>query len=289
MTVPIQLSNQTVRMFIHPEAGAVIRGCEFWDGKTWQPFLAPPWGEVSSDPTTSSFFTMLPWCNRLSTGNVAARSGDLSVPQTWHTTPMPVHGTGWLRPWQVVAHSPKSLELEIDDDFGPYSYAGKLRISLHQLGFRISAQVTNNGTVPLPFGVGFHPYFVRDRATILKIAADSIALTGSNGLPKRYFQWPKPREHSVHIGKRLRAVSAFFEGAQRAAIFAQNCDTMFQLSVDKAAGFLVWAQRGKEYFCVEPMSHQIDAFSYRRSALPHEVGINQSIGMTMDVKSPNDV
>lgn len=271
-------------MFIHPEAGAVIRGCEFWDGKTWQPFLAPARGEVSSDPTTSSSFMMLPWCNRLSKGNVAARSGDLSVPQTWHATPMPVHGTGWLRPWQVVAHSPKSLELKIDDDFGPYSYAGKLRISLYELGFRISAEVTNNGTTALPFGVGFHPYFVRNRGTMLKIAADSIALTGTNGLPKRHFQWPKPTEFSVHVGRGLRGVSAFFHGAQKAVIFGQNCDTKTQLSVDKAAGFLVWAPHGKEYFCVEPMSHQIDAFSGLSSALPHEIGINQSMGMAMDVQ-----
>lgn len=283
MTLPIHMSNDTVRMSVFPGAGAVIRNCDIWIGTEWQPLLAPARGAVASDPTMSSFFPMLPWCNRLSASAVATNSGLLPVPRTWPACAVPVHGTGWLRPWEVSKHSLTLLNLRLSDNFGPYSFEAKLQISLRDLGFQICVEVTNMGLMSLQFGIGFHPYFVRTSASSLELNGDAITLTGKNGLPKRCFQRQRFEEFDVTVGRRLRGLSAFFHGAKQAVVSHRLTRTSIRLGSDTSCGFLVWAPAGEEFFCIEPMTHHIDAFSRRQTASPNEIHPGETIELSLSI------
>lgn len=57
------------------------------------PLLAPARG--AGDPTRASCYPMVPWCDRLSAGGVAAADGHHPIDANWDSTPFPVHGYGW--------------------------------------------------------------------------------------------------------------------------------------------------------------------------------------------------
>ena len=66
---------------------------------------------------------------------------------------------------------------------GPYCYGAVLEYSLDAHGMTIRLAATNLAAIPLPFGLGFHPWFPRTRTTQLMAAANSVWLEDARHLP----------------------------------------------------------------------------------------------------------
>ena len=54
-------------------------------------------------------FPLLPWCNRIRDGRAQFGGRDIAIAPGHPASPSgkhPLHGIGWLRPWQVAQASP---------------------------------------------------------------------------------------------------------------------------------------------------------------------------------------
>jgi len=90
------------------------------------------------------------------------------------------HGFARQRPWRVAAQSPAAvtLALESDDETRaqyPWDFALTMDYALRGARLRVTQRVENRSATPMPFALGFHPYFhvpdgEKSRASIVTAA-----------------------------------------------------------------------------------------------------------------------
>ncbi|RVR94255.1 aldose 1-epimerase, partial [Citrobacter freundii] len=71
-----------------------------------------------------------------------------------------LHGDGWLGQWQCVSRSEDSLCLVYEHRSGVYHYRVSQAFHLTADTLTVTLSVTNQGTETLPFGTGWHPYWL---------------------------------------------------------------------------------------------------------------------------------
>src|SRR5688572_17767688 len=91
--------------------------------------------------------------------------------------PHALHGIGWQRPWRMVAASntQATLQLAVEADAQwPWSFSASQTFKLSPSALTVSMAVTNRDTVPMPAGIGHHPYFPRDDRTRITVRTRAI-------------------------------------------------------------------------------------------------------------------
>ena len=128
-------------------------------------------------------FPMIPFANRI--GNNAfdfeGRRYTFEAnnpPELFH-----VHGTAWHQPWTAEQIAPASavLRLEVSNSTS-YSYRAEQRFRLSVTTLELVTTVTNAGAMPMPFGLGHHPWFHRDADTRLQFNAETFHLNEPEGM-----------------------------------------------------------------------------------------------------------
>lgn len=272
MTTPhlqaITLQSGRQRLSVLPGLGGSIAAWDLQHQQQWTP-LFRPWAGVA-DLYTTACFALVPWSNRITEGGFMHRGLHYPVLQNRAGENYPIHGDGWLQAWQVAAQNQHSITLTLQSeqyDGDPYTYDASQTLTLHEDGLSIALQVTNRGADELPFGLGLHPYFLRNPATRLQARADGVWLCGADPIP------------TVHT----RDLPATFDYNQFAAVdFAadgpliDHCFTgwdgvaridypdrglRLEMRMDNCSGYsLMYRPPGLDYFCLEPITHPIDAF-----------------------------
>lgn len=264
MAGPIILATDRLRLTLWPEHGAVVTALEGLGPEGWRPILAPARRGAARDPTAGSLFVMVPWCNRLSAGGVWGADGFHLVPPTWHSTSMPVHGTGWLRPWTVADLTRAAVQLDLQDVFGPYRYSARLRFALSGDSAAFEVEVVNRGDLALPFGVGFHPFFPWESGSKLGLNVTKVVAMGADGLPAQTRKFDRSRPMTLRGGKpigRLRSVGV--ESGGDICLEEAASRTVLRHSFG-LRNVLLWSPAGRPFLCVEPMSHGVDVFCHER-------------------------
>ena len=150
----------------------------------WRPVMRPfvPPADGTPPAFAAALNPLVPWSNRLSRGIVLDGERHDIAPNL-DGEPYPIHGDGWLARWTVAASSAQEARLAHDGAIGPYRYAAELvyRIVDGALTVRLAAR--NVGERTLPYGLGLHPWFVRDRETRLQAPAKAMWLEGEGHLP----------------------------------------------------------------------------------------------------------
>ena len=95
-----------------------------------------------------------------------------------------------MHPWTVGevgrAHARVALDFTPDGDLAgqwPFAYQAEQTYELHDDCLRISMTVRNTDTRAFPAGIGLHPYVARTSQSRLRFRADTMWLTGADGLP----------------------------------------------------------------------------------------------------------
>jgi aldose 1-epimerase len=75
--------------------------------------------------------------------------------------PSPLHGQGWLNPWQVEQSDGVSAVLTYRHEAGewPWAYEARQEFALDESALSIRLTCRNTSNEPMPCGLGQHPYF----------------------------------------------------------------------------------------------------------------------------------
>ncbi len=225
-------------------------------------------------------FPLLPWCNRIREGRahfggreIAIRAGHPAGPSGRH----PLHGLGWLRPWRVAQASANEarLELAVDADAQwPWRFEASQRFELLATQLRCTVTLTNRDTVPMPAGIGHHPYFPHRPGTQLQTATSAMWRGDSEVMPLALE--PTREVAQLRGGVRLSELDLDnnFAGWQRAArIEWPEEDRALVLSAETPLDFFVlYCPSGADHFCAEPVSQCTDAINLSDRHGPAEVG-----------------
>ena len=150
-----------------------------------------PWDGATPDLYQLASFAMVPWSNRISGGGFEHAGQFHPMRPNRVGEPYPIHGDGWLQPWQITQPAPDTLQMQLRSehcDGNPYEYECVQTFRLVDGGLDQSVQVRHLGAQPLPYGLGLHPWFPRTPRTRITAPVQGVWLCGDDPLPTQHTQ-----------------------------------------------------------------------------------------------------
>lgn len=180
--------------------------------------------------------------------------------------PYPIHGDGWLQSWDIIEQSNSHVVMALSSrrhQGNPYSYDATQTIRLSGQSMSILLEVTNTGENTLPHGLGLHPYFLHNAQTRLRFRADGVWLSGHDPIPTQHTNTiPDGWNYNTPAAIDGVLIDHCFTGWDGTATIDYP-DTGVQLTMqmhDNSGYALLYRPPGLDYFCLEPITHPIDAF-----------------------------
>jgi aldose 1-epimerase len=233
-----------------------------------------------------------PWPNRLGGGwTFSKRAASVSVNE--HTRGNAIHGLVRYRPFSIesIAQNRCHLSLLLYPE-PAYPFSALLEVAYHlgALGLTVTTTVTNADDVPVPFGLGFHPYLAApmhgvDRA-ILSVPATRVLELDERRLPTGTTSAPfgaLDRREPAPIGDAV--LDATYTDLVRDEMgwatvrLAEEGTGTVELSVDRTFPYLqiftgdtLTAPRRRTAVAVEPMTCPPDALRNNRDLVVLEPG-----------------
>jgi aldose 1-epimerase len=155
------------------------------DGELDVLYADPQFLEGSS-PTRTGIPVLFPFPNRIRAGRFSWNGKDYQLPLNDPAKKNAIHGFACRRPWHVVDRGADEASAWITGEFQgwrdapecralwPADYRLRLTYRLGPRRLRLEAVVDNPDQQPLPFGLGYHPYFlVEGKACSVSVPAES--------------------------------------------------------------------------------------------------------------------
>ncbi|MBL6459027.1 aldose epimerase [Belnapia sp. T6] len=217
---------------------------------------------LGADPNASfaGAFVMAPWTNRLDAGLLPVAGTVYQLPVNRVADNTAIHGLARDRAWQVESAGPAACELvQVLDGAAeglPWHYVARLQVALGADGMRCALALTNAGTLPFPFGLGWHPFFLRPPGTGLRFHATSLFARDARCLPVAV----QPSAGVVGEEPAYEGLDTHFAGWDgMAEIIRPDLRLRLEAAGAWARNLQVFAPGGSNILCVEPVSHVPDA------------------------------
>lgn len=252
----VSIEDTLTRLTVAPALGGSLVA---WRRRSDDLDLLRPSPDDAQGPRQLACYPLVPWSNRIANGGFDCPQGWLALSPNAANDPLPIHGSAWQQPWQVIEQGPSSLMLQLDSQV-PFAYRAQLRIALNQGRLSIDLKVTHLAAEPCWHGLGLHPYLPRSAATRLQAHAEQVWLCDEGKLPTARVDLPAAWDFRQLNSLPDTLVDNAFTGWDGSAVITQ-ADAGYQLQV-KATGsefFLLFCPPDKPFFCFEPVSHPVNA------------------------------
>ena len=245
--------------FLHPQADPDPRHPDV-PFHLWRPWFGDP------DPFSVASLPLVPWSNRISGGGFEQDGVFHPLAPNRAGEACPIHGEGWLRAWDVIAHDERQIELRLDSRHfmgSPYDYIATQRYQLLPDGIEQTLSVTHRGVAPLPYGLGQHPWLLRTPGTRVQARVGGVWLSHPDRLPRAHTPVPPDWDLSAGIDAHGSLIDNAFTGWDGLARIEWP-ESGWALTVEDTAAtgdgcLLLFRPEAGPSFCVEPVSHPVDA------------------------------
>ncbi|MEQ1534792.1 MAG: aldose 1-epimerase [Burkholderiaceae bacterium] len=272
--------KQTQRLGLVPAMGGSVAawtldrtGFQFFD-------LFRPWdgADHAGDPLriVRASYPLAPWSNRISGGGFSVGEKFHHVTPNAAGMPYPIHGDAWQQPWQVTQQDAASLEMTLESsqcNGNPHHYRAVQSFKLVDGGMNQTLTVTHMGDTALPYGLGLHPWLPRNELTTLQAKVSGAWLSHADCLPKEHTtDFPPSWDLNAGISAAGNLIDNCFTGWDGTARVTWP-DQVLQLTLSQSSVntevsthlaspnyLLVFRKATGDHFCLEPVSHPIDAF-----------------------------
>ncbi len=268
MTATLELRVGAARLILAPEFGGAIAAYE-WRGES---VLRPTPGDAlaAGDVRRFASYPLLPFSNRIALGELRWNNTAYPLRRFVAEEPHAIHGNGWRRPWEVVEHASARATLELVHTAAgesaqewPFAYRARQTFALDSDALATTLSITNASAEPLPFGLGWHPFFPRDAATQLCFVAASVWQTGPTLLPTRLVPVPSSWDFAAPRALAATTFDNCFVGWRSPATIAWP-DRGLSVAIRADVGcdhLVVFVPPGGDFLAVEPVTHMPDAFN----------------------------
>lgn len=268
---PVELANACLSLAILPAIGGGIARFDRLTAQGPVP-LFRPWDGETASPRALGCFPLVPFSNRLGGHGIEAGGRFWPLAANRPGEPYPIHGDGWQRSWSVIGKEASSVVLGLEsNDLAPFDYRAELAYALDGPAMTMRLSVEHRGAVPVPYGLGFHPWLPRAAKTLLEAPASHVWLETPDHLPDREVLVEERPEWDFREPRPLPRGpinNAFPDWSGRALITWPESGTRLSIEADAALATAIVYSPGaaSDFFCFEPVSHVVDA--HRLPGLP---------------------
>ncbi|MCU1759430.1 aldose 1-epimerase [Pseudomonas sp. 14P_8.1_Bac3] len=255
----LELEDEFTHLTLAPEIGGSIVN---WTVRhTGQPLLRHSDAQALDTglPGKLGCFPLAPWSNRVSDGGFDRPDGWLALEPNSLTDPLPIHGSAWQQPWQVISQSRGEVVLQLDS-IKPFAYRARQRFHLSAGKLSLELHVTHQAERAAWHGLGLHPYLPRTAGTRLQANADQVWLCDASRLPTRLASLPADWNFQSIKTLPDTLVDNGFCGWDGHCLIQQP-DLGYELDCQASGSdfFLLYCPVDLPFFCVEPVSHPVNA------------------------------
>ncbi|MES2492428.1 MAG: aldose 1-epimerase [Pseudomonadota bacterium] len=256
MTDRVVLRAGQLEVHLLPQVGGSIARFDFTDGTQRQPLMRG----IDLDnvgPLDVGCFPLVPFANRIRCGAFEFQGRTIRLAPNMLPDPSPLHGQGWLHPWQLTDRKSASAELRYVHaaDEWPWQYEACQRFALDDAGLSIVLECLNLADEPMPCALGLHPYHDCDSVTVLDANVATVWTVDAAVLPLE--QQPATGRYDLrerHIcGQALDNGFGGWNGV--ADIRWAKGSKGLRLSAADAAFFQVYSPESGGYFAAEPVQN----------------------------------
>lgn len=218
------------------------------------------------DSNSTGMFPMLPFTHRIKGGKFVYWGITRYVLPNHVGIVDPIHGDGWKAVWTVKEQTPTSVSLEMSHDKAkrgyPFSYKATLVYTLS--GRRLSVKMTleNDSGLPMPCGVGVHPFFTKMPDMQLRFVSKSVWSHLDDPIDKPY---ATPDNWSFSEPKKIKDMTfdTCFGGCDgQAEIIWPKAKKAVHIVADIFFGHMVlYTPLHKGFICLEPSTMANNAFN----------------------------
>jgi len=271
MSEIIILNAHGFRAEIWRKGANTVRLVHTAEGVETPMLYAPEQPEAGETPRWFGSWPMLPMCNRAFAAKLDTGFGIHDLPAN-DPSGANIHGFSWQNTWDVVAQRPNRVVLQhVARGLGPFDYTAQTSVTLEESGVSFDLSVTHQGEAPLPYGMGFHPWFPADGDTLVSFKAAGEIYMAEGFRPVG--SGPVRAMHDFSHGRGIRRHAEGLVGGldcETAANYLEWDGTM-QVHWPKRRKALVlnaspnlrspvvWSPVGAEFVCFEPQSHAVGA------------------------------
>jgi aldose 1-epimerase len=257
MSEPVRLSAAGYQAEIYPADGGSL-GRLLWRGEDLVQSCAAP--ERTRDPGNVGMFPMVPFGGRIAQAVFDWR-GRRHVLAPHPGEPHALHGSAWMSEWTLDSSSPTQARLQLLSTGGPLAYRVHQHFSIDQDGLHVMLDVTSLCAAPMPFGLGFHPWFPRGKGSMLRFCARRFWLEGPGGLPTDPVSVPAELDFAAMAPIPASWRNNAYEGWQ-GGLDITYPERGLRVTVTASPNLnwlMFYANPSLDVFCLEPQSHLPDA------------------------------
>lgn len=191
------------------------------------------------------------------------------------------HGFARLMPWQVRESSGEALRLGLTSDATtlsrfPWRFRAQLDFAVRERSLQLTFSVENTDSEPMPFALGYHPYFhvhERDKA---QVRIDSQASQAFDNVRKQIvafegFDLTQP-ELDLHL---------LDHDSQQCVLTWPDGSALHIKADPEFVVWVVWTLAGRDFVCLEPWSARGNALNSGHNLLTVEPGHTREIQLDL--------
>ena len=286
----VAMAVGNLRLELSPSIGGAISAFRWVEGKASRPILRESHSPLEKAVDAASF-PLVPYVNRIRDGRFTFRGREVRIAPNMAGDPSPLHGQGWLNPWQVERSDEVSAALAYRHEAGewPWRYDARQEFALDKRGLTATLTCRNLADEPMPCGLGQHPYFPCGPETRLDTAVKDAWTIDDKVLPVEKV----PANGRYDLRKRLVCGQGLDNGFGRWDGLAWMNDPSWpyelHLSSPDAGFFQLYSPGTGGIFVAEPVTHANGALNAPEEQWPElgmrvlEPGEAMSLRMRLDV------
>ena len=263
------LRASLLQVDVLPAVGGSIARFDYLGPDGRQPLLRGT-DDFYDDVLASGCFPLVPYANRIRGGSFQCDGRDVRLPPNLPGDASPLHGQGWRAAWSVesVANDRIDMVFRHEADDWPWTFEARQCLVLSSEGLAMELSCRNLSALPMPCGLGLHPYYPCNGETLLDTAVSSVWTVDADMLPVE--QLPATGRYSLQnrlIGS--QDLDNGFGGWGGAARICWPEQPMaLEMSSADAAYFQVYSPVGRDFFAAEPVQHANAALNEAQDQWP---------------------
>ncbi len=259
----IILKNDVLEVGILPQIGASLSFLRYKGVDLLRP---TDQGIPHLDSNNASMFLMIPFAGRIRGGSFVYWGITRRMAKNQIGIHDPIHGDAWKSEWQVKTHTPTHAVLTMvhDKQNGfPFPYTATVSYKLNKNKLDIQLKVDNPGLLPMPCGLGIHPFFLKEADTELKFNTKTVWAHESDPIFDKPYETPEKWSFKEKKAIKKMEFDTCFGGFDGEAEISWPGKKMsVRILTDEQFGHIVlYAPKGKDFVCLEPCTNASNAFN----------------------------
>ena len=253
---PLMLTAGGLELSLSPSIGGSISGFEWTGGGRSVPVLRKC-NSCHQNVLEAASFPLVPYVNRIRSGRFSFRGREIRLAPNMAGDISPLHGQGWLSPWQVDRATPSQAILTFYHPPGewPWEYRAQQHFTIDERGLSLNLDCRNLSPDTMPCGLGQHPYFNCGEETRIETQVMDVWTIDEHVLPVEKI----PASGRFDLSDRLVCGQDLDHGfggwSGRARMTDPGWPFDLELSSPDARFFQLYSPTSGGIFVAEPVTH----------------------------------